>query len=158
MRLLFLLLSGLVFTVSALGQNADKVLEAKLMAVLDNYMDAVNRIEIEAVTDTYHFPHYRIVNHQVVVWHTAEQAMPLLGLPREQQARAMRDALGPDWQRTDWAYRKILSHSETKAHFETELVRYNSNGDEISRFESLYILTKDNGRWAIKARSSFAPR
>ena len=158
MRLLFLLLSGLVFTVGALGQNTDKVLEPKLMAVLDNYMDAVNRIELGAVTDTYHFPHYRIVNNQVVVWHNAEQAMPMLGLPLEQQVAAMREGLGPDWARTEWTYRKLLSLSDTKAHFDTELVRYNSKGEEISRFQSLYILTKDKDRWAIKARSSFAPR
>jgi hypothetical protein len=36
-------------------------------------------------------------------------------------------------------------------------MRYDADGNEIARFNSLYIVTNVEGRWAIKARSSFAP-
>lgn len=132
--------------------------EATLMQVLDRYMAAVNRIDLEAVTETYHFPHVRIANNKMVVWQNPVDAMPMLNLSPEQQALAMRKALGPDWHHTDWGHRKLLSLSDSKAHIDTVLIRYNSKGEIISRFESLYVLTKENAVWAIKGRSSFAPQ
>ena len=128
------------------------------MQVLDRYMKAVNDIELTAVTDSYHFPHIRIVNNQVVIWESPLDAMPMLSLPLHQQKQAMREALGPDWDYTDWEYRKLLSLGKNKAHIDTVLVRYDTQGQIISRFESLYILTLESGKWAIKGRSSFAPR
>ncbi len=149
---------------AALAQAAKTEVETKaerekhLFALLDRYLDAVNQVELQAVTDTYHFPHIRIVNNKVTIWQTPQEAMPMLNLPKEEQEAAMRDGLGPDWHHTEWEYRRLLSHSDNKAHVDTALLRYNSKGDMITRFESLYILTRENGVWAIKGRSSFAPR
>ena len=39
-----------------------------------------------------------------------------------------------------------------------ELLRYNAGGELITRFDTLYLVTRQDGRWGIKARSSFAPR
>lgn len=135
-----------------------KSAEQAVMQVLDRYLVAVNRIDLEAVTETYHFPHLRLVNNKLFIWQNAIDAMPMLNLSQQQQERAMRKALGPDWRYTDWEYRKLISISDTKAHVDTALIRYNSQDDIISRFESLYILTNENGLWAIKGRSSFAPQ
>lgn len=132
--------------------------EKEVMAVLDKYMAAVNRIDLSGVTDTYHFPHYRFVNEKVEIWHTPLEAMPMLVLPVEQQKQAMVDALGPNWDRTEWRYRRLLSLGASKAHIDTALVRIDTEGKVIKVFESLYILTKENNQWAIKGRSSFAPR
>jgi hypothetical protein len=126
--------------------------------VLDQYMDAVNRIDIEGIVSTYHFPHFRVARGGIVVWNTPKEAMPMLGLPRDQQLAAMRTGLGPDWQRTEWGHRTVISYSGKKAHVDTEFIRYSVSGKEMERVNSLYILTREKGIWRIKGRSSFASR
>jgi hypothetical protein len=130
----------------------------EILAVLDRYMNAVNRIDIDGIVDTYHFPHFRLARGEFEVWSTPIEAMPMLKLPREEQLQAMRTGLGPDWHSTEWLYRRMISYSDSKAHVDTEFVRLNSAGGELGRFNSLYILTKQQGVWRIKGRSSFAPR
>ena len=45
--------------------------------------------------------------------------------------------------------------SDSKVHVDTEFTRYRKDGSALGRFESLYIVTKEEGRWGIKMRSSF---
>ncbi|MEH6550672.1 MAG: hypothetical protein V7744_11860 [Pseudomonadales bacterium] len=132
--------------------------QKNVLAVLDKYMDAVNRIDIEGITDTYHFPHFRVARGGIVIWNTPQEAMPILGMPRDQQLSAMREALGEEWQRTEWAHKTVIASSETKVHVDTEFIRYSISDKELERVNSLYILTKENGIWRIKGRSSFSPR
>jgi len=42
-------------------------------------------------------------------------------------------------------------------HVDTKFTRCRADGSVISSYESLYILTKEEGRWGVKLRSSFAP-
>ena len=37
------------------------------------------------------------------------------------------------------------------------LLRYRADGSVIGGFDSIYVVTCENGHWGIKARSSFAP-
>ena len=53
--------------------------------------------------------------------------------------------------------RKVVQCDATKAHMLTTFVRYRADGSEMSRFNSLYIVENKDGRWALTARSSFAP-
>ena len=39
----------------------------------------------------------------------------------------------------------------------TTFVRYRADGSVLSKFDSLYIVEFKNNRWALTARSSFAP-
>ena len=58
--------------------------------------------------------------------------------------------------RVAWDHRRIIHISEDKAHVDTMFTRYRADGTKLSFAESLYIVTKENGRWGIKMRSSFA--
>jgi hypothetical protein len=69
----------------------------------------------------------------------------------------LRELLGPGWQRSEWTQRKIVQGDGTKVHVVTSFVRLRSDGSEIGTFHSLYVVTFENDRWAIKGRSSFAP-
>ena len=42
-------------------------------------------------------------------------------------------------------------------HINTRFVRYRADDSVIGKFDSLYIVTKQDGHWGIKMRSSFAP-
>jgi len=45
----------------------------------------------------------------------------------------------------------------TRFHVDTLFLRYRADGSLIGSFESLYVLTKEQGRWGVKLHSSFAP-
>jgi hypothetical protein len=124
--------------------------------VLDRYMDALNELDIEAHVATYHFPHYRHASGRIVVWQDAAEAMPILAIPPAERLAAVRAALEPDWQRSEWTRRTIVQGDDEKVHVATQFVRLRADGSVIKTFDSLYVLTLEAGRWGIKGRSSFA--
>jgi hypothetical protein len=36
-------------------------------------------------------------------------------------------------------------------------MRYRKDGSVIGGFDSIYVITCENGHWGVKARSSYAP-
>lgn len=139
------------------GGGADPEQAAQVMAVLDQYMDGLNALDIERHVATYHFPHYRHASGKIVVWQDAREAMPILGVSKDERRRALRSALEPDWDRSEWTRREIVQASPGKVHVATRFVRLRADGSSIKTFDSLYVLTFESGRWGIKGRSSFAP-
>ena len=131
--------------------------DASIMEVLDRYMDALNALDIEGHVSTYHFPHYRHAGGVVVVWQDAAEAMPILRVPVGERRAALRNALEPDWHRSEWTRREIVQGDDAKAHVATRFVRLREDGTVIKTFESLYVMTLEGGRWGIRGRSSFAP-
>jgi hypothetical protein len=121
--------------------------EAAVMHVLDDYMTAFNRMDMAAWESTFQFPHYRLASAQMKVLDHA-------GL---QNAEDVRKSLGAGWHHSAWGRRKIIQWSPDKAHVDTLFVRYRADGSVMGSFESLYVLTKEQGRWGVKLRSSFAP-
>jgi hypothetical protein len=116
-------------------------------ALLDEYMTAWNRKDLEAWERTFHFPHYRL----------ADGRMRVLDRPGMQDAAKVWAAAGSDWHHSGWDRRRIVHASSDKVHVDTTFTRYRADGSKIGSFESLYILTKEGGRWGVKLRSSFAP-
>ena len=124
-------------------------IEREVMSVLDAFFDAFNRQDARAEERTYHFPHYRL----------ASGGMAVLDAPgTETEAwmnttyKTLRES---GWDHTSWTRRRIVHISDSKVHVDTEFTRYRRDGSVIGSFESLYIVTKEDGRWGIKMRSSF---
>ena len=63
----------------------------------------------------------------------------------------------PDWHHTKWDRCDIVGWSNEKVHVDTQFTRYRKDDTPIASYESLYVVTKEQGRWAIKMRSSFVP-
>jgi len=82
--------------------------------------------------------------------------MSVLDRPGQQDPARVWASAGGDWHHSGWDRRRIIHASEDKMHVDTEFTRYRANGSKIGSYESLYILTKENGRWGVKMRSSFA--
>ncbi len=131
--------------------------DREIMRVLDRYMDTLNALDIEGHVATYHFPHFRYANGKLAAWDTREEAMPLLLAPADQQRAKLREVLEPDWHRSEWTRREIVQGDATKVHVVTRFERLREDGSMIKVFDSLYIMTFEDGRWGIKGRSSFAP-
>jgi hypothetical protein len=146
------ILSLLLFIFAGVGDTrakvdlADTKLEAEMVRVLDDYMKAWNRKDLAAWEDTFHFPHYRL----------ASGKMTVLDRPGQQDPAKVWASAGSDWHHSGWDRRRIIHASEDKMHVDTTFTRYRADGSKIGSYESLYILTKENGRWGVKLRSSFA--
>lgn len=76
--------------------------------------------------------------------------------PGEITPELLKRALGEEWHHSKWQRRKILHISESKVHVDTSFARFREDGSVIVSYDSLYILTKEDGRWGVKMRSSMA--
>ena len=115
------------------------------LAVLDRFMGALNAGDEAALLATLHFPHYRLAGGRMQIW---EAPGPYLG---DFYGRA-----GADWHHSAWDFRKLIAAGPAKVHLDVQFTRYRADNSEIGRFRSLWIVTKQNGSWAVAARSSFA--
>ncbi len=119
----------------------------QVMAVLDEFMRSFNALDIEAHGDTYHFPHYRLASGQMRVIETSADL-------NQEQLKMFLEGIG--WHHSAWVSREISMASADKVHVNTRFTRFRADGSEIGSYDSLYILTRENGKWGIKMRSSFA--
>ena len=141
-----LILAALSHVVSVRGQvNPADSLESVALKILDEYMDGWNKQDLAAWERTFHFPHYRL----------ASGRMTVLEAPGQQDAKRLWQAID-GWHHSKWDRRRIIHQSPEKIHVDTKFTRYRKDGSVIGAYESLYILTKENGRWGVKLRSSFA--
>lgn len=152
MRILIVMFVLLPSVVLAQHQSAfDRTKEeGEIIKVLDDFMTSFNRIDATAHLKTYHFPHYRLASGRMTVLEkpSAESEAKVM-----EQIKALQAA---GWDHSAWTRRRIVHLSESKVHIDTEFARYGKVGSLIGKYESLYILTKENGHWGVKMRSSFA--
>jgi len=62
-----------------------------------------------------------------------------------------------EWDHSAWEKREIIHSGDDKVHIDTRFTRYRKDGSVIGGFDSIYVVTCEDGHWGIKARSSFAP-
>ena len=153
MKILSLVTFLLAAAVSAVSlpqaptEHVDPALEATTMKLLDEYMAAWNSKDVTAWERTFHFPHYRLTSSKMTVLEQPSQ---------QDEARLWQTMAASGWHHSKWDRRRIVHASADKIHVDTKFTRYRADGSRIGSYESLYILTKEDGRWGVKLRSSFA--
>ena len=63
---------------------------------------------------------------------------------------------GADWRHSKWDFRNVIAAGVDKVHLDVQFTRYRADSSVIGSFRSLWIVTRDDCRWAVAARSSFA--
>jgi hypothetical protein len=116
------------------------------MKVLDDFMAAFNARDVAAWRKTFNFPSVRL----------ASNALTLIDEDYHQPEMFGRGALA-DWDHSAWARRQVIHAGDDKVHIDTRFVRYRKDGSVLGAFDSIYVVTRENGHWGVKARSSFAP-
>lgn len=114
--------------------------------VTDDFMRAFNSKDAAAWGATFHFPSVRIASGNVRI----------INSPADLES-SFSTLAAQGWDHSAWASRKVVQCGPTKAHMLTTFVRYRADGTVLSQFDSLYIVEFKNNRWALTARSSFAP-
>ena len=116
------------------------------LAVMEAHIKALNARDEAAIAATLHFPHFRLSEAALKVWEAPESYFA------DFRARA-----GSDWARSSFENLRMVQASPSKVHLEVEVHRYGPDGMVYQTFPSLWVITQENGRWAAKFRSSFAP-
>ena len=118
------------------------------MQVLDKWLVAFDARSARGLSAICNFPHFRLANGKFTVWQTRADF---------EKDNELTVPLEHDWHRTVWDWRKVVQASDKKFHVALSFTRYNEEGKKVSKFQSLYIITKQRKHWGIQARSSFAP-
>ena len=116
------------------------------MQCLEDFIAAMNAGDTEAFDDCFNFPSVRLASNTLVVFERGRD-----------KAWATKSGAFSDWVRSGWEKRDVLHAGADKVHINTRFARYRADGSVIGAFDSIYIVTLENGHWGIKIRSSFAP-
>ena len=145
---LVLILSGCGHLTRHEARN-DRNAEREAMRVMDDFMREFNNRDPEAWANTLNFPHHRLANGQFTVSNTAEEYV---------QRFSFADFVERfGWHHSKWDYRHILQSTDDKVHIAVQFSRFNAEGKSIWTYQSLYLVTLQDGHWGVKFRSSFAP-
>ena len=125
-------------------KNAQSV--AAAMQCLDDFMAAFNARDIAAWQKTFNFPSVRLASNTLTIIDENYHQPQMFG----------RGAL-TEWDHSAWARREVIHAGDDKVHIDTRFTRYRADGSVIGGFDSIYVVTRENGHWGVKARSSFAP-
>jgi hypothetical protein len=126
------------------GEYPDQVAAAQ--GVLDAFMAAFNARDIPAFEGTFNFPSVRLASNRMVVLQKGDM----------QPERFTRGALA-EWDHSAWERREPIHAGLDKVHIDTRFTRYRKDGSVIGGFDSIYVITCEDGHWGVKCRSSYAP-
>ena len=116
------------------------------MKVLDDFMAAFNARDVAAWDATFNFPSVRLASGKLVTINAGDHKPEMFA----------KGALA-NWDHSAWERREVIHAGEDKVHIDTRFSRYRKDGSLIGGFNSVYVITKENGHWGVKIRSSFAP-
>eukprot|EP00752_Nemacystus_decipiens_P017638 g15809.t1 len=116
---------------------------------MDDFLTAFNARDESGWADTLLFPHVRVASGGVSV--IPDKATFL----RETDMNQF--AADNNWAFSRWDCIETMHAGEDKVHFKVLFSRYNPAGERYVSFNSLYVIQRVDGRWGVRARSSFAP-
>ena len=119
---------------------------AAAMAVLDRFMDALNRRDEQGVNDAFNFPHVRVASGKVAIFEKRGDYGLGGFMARTDQG----------WAKSVWAERAVIHAGEDKVHLAVRFTRLDGAGRELGSYPSVWVVTRVDGHWGVQARSSFA--
>jgi len=143
-----LILTSLIISGSLWAEKDQPRSIDQAMQVLDSFMLSFNSRDMEDWSETLNYPHVRLAGGSVKVWADRQ----------EYSSVDIFDGLASTgWHHSAWVSRKVILESENKVHISTVFQRYDINNNPLKKYQSLYIVTNNNGHWGVQARSSLAP-
>ncbi len=113
---------------------------------LDAFMSAFNARDLAAFDQTFNFPSIRLASNRLVILNQGDHKPQMFE----------RGALA-DWDHSAWERRDVIHAGPDKVHLDTRFTRYRDDGSVIGGFDSIYVVTCEDGHWGVKIRSSYAP-
>ncbi len=117
-------------------------------AALDAFLDALNSRSVPDWTRTLHFPHLRVHDGAVTVWDTPEIYV-------ESATPEVAQLVATGWDHSRWEKVELIQTSADQVHAQVRFGRYDAEDRPLGSFESVYVLTRQEGRWGVLARIGF---
>jgi hypothetical protein len=137
-------------TNAPVGASAEAI--AAAMNCLDEFMNAWNAHDLKGLQDAMNFPHVRLNGDNSLSVSSRSETTQERFEKMQKTAPSLQG-----WHHSAWAKREVVAASHNKVHIQTQFVRYRADKSVLTSFESLYVVTKENGHWGVRIRSSFAP-
>jgi hypothetical protein len=119
---------------------------AAAQKVLDDFMAAFNARDIPAFEKTFNFPSVRLASGKLITLNPGDMK------PERYTTGAL-----AEWDHSKWERRDVIHAGPDKVHIDTRFTRYRKDGSVIGGFDSVYVITLEDGHWGVKIRSSYAP-
>ncbi len=119
------------------------------IAAVERYLDAFNARDEEAMVATLHFPHVRVGLGRASVRESAAEYMEGFDFD------AFAERLG--WERSEADSMEAVQVGARGVNVAVRITRYGEGGARIHTFDTIYLVTEEDGKWAIRAGSSIAP-
>ncbi len=114
--------------------------------VLDAFMTGFNAKDVKAFEATFNFPSVRLASQGLVLINAGDM-----------KPEMFRSGALSDWDHSAWDRREVIHAGPDKVHIDTRFTRYRKDGTVIGGFDSIYVVNRENGKWGVKIRSSYAP-
>jgi hypothetical protein len=112
------------------------------------YMKAFNDRDEGAWADTLNYPHLRLAGDAVKTWPTRQAYVD------EFDFDAFASRYG--WSRSEWESVEAVQVAANAVNVALRATRRDAEGKPLSTFDTYYLVTRENGHWGVRARSSFA--
>jgi hypothetical protein len=119
---------------------------AAAQGCLDAFMTAFNARDLLAFEKSFNFPHVRFASGKVTTI-----------MPGDMKPSMFTTGSLAEWNHSDWQRRSVIHAGADKVHIDTHFARIRKDGSVLGGFDSIYIVTRQDGRWGIQGRSSYAP-
>lgn len=120
----------------------------------DEILTAFNSADAKKYAAVNHYPHVRIAGESVKVWHTQDEYM--IDTPNEKLQNLASSEKYTGWVKSRWEWRKLIQYTDQKMHWVVGFSRLDDQDNVIATMETFHVITKEDGRWGLKARSSYA--
>ncbi|WP_405809229.1 hypothetical protein OG524_04900 [Streptomyces sp. NBC_01520] len=117
-------------------------------AALDAFLDGLNSHDLEKWTSTLHFPQIRVHEGAVTTWQNPEEYI------RSSQAE-LEALLASGWHHSTWDEVEFPQVSADHVHAQVRFSRHDAEGSPLGVFDSIYVVTRQNGRWGVLARLGY---
>ena len=114
---------------------------------VESFFEAFNARDHAGMQASLNYPHVRFASGRVQTWNEpAEFLTPFKALEeREGWHHSTLDACEP------------VHAGADKVHLDVRFRRYHADGTCYASYQTLWIVTRQDGHWGIQARSSYAP-
>tara|TARA_B100001013_G_scaffold336736_1_gene256249 strand:+ start:388 stop:810 length:423 start_codon:yes stop_codon:yes gene_type:complete len=113
------------------------------------WLKAFNSRDINGMLDEMHFPHIRISGrNKIQIWSSRDDQIS--------RHDGMSERLyAEDWVETITSDLRAVREGPDKVHLAMKQYRRNRDGMDYNIFDTLWIFTRENGKWGVRFRPSY---
>jgi hypothetical protein len=116
--------------------------------VIERWVAAFNARDVEGEIAAFNFPHVRLANGR---FETIEGPDTL----RTRHERSTAGLQAEGWHHTNLDTIEAVQSGPDKVHFTLRYTRCRADGTPYDTFDSLWIVTDQDGHWGVQFRSSY---